>query len=197
MMTELKIEPGRTALVIIDLQKGIAATGRPLAPIDGAKVVENASKLVSALRAAGAFIVPVHVGSTDGKDMPSVNAEQSISMASRHMAADWADIMPELGVSDSDHVILKHNWSAFYGTDLDLQLRRRHIDTIVLCGISTNIGVESTARDAYHHNYNQIFATDAMAAMTKEEHDGTVGNIFPRIGIRATTTEIINALKPR
>ncbi len=175
-MVELKIEPSRTALVIIDLQKGIASTGRHLEPIEGAKVVENAARLVSAMRSAGAFIVPVHVGSKDGKDMPTISAEQTMGRSA--MQPDWMDIVPELGALESDHVILKHNWSAFYGTDLDLQLRRRRIDTIVLCGISTNIGVESTARDAYHHNYNQIFATDAMAAMSKEEHDGTLNYIF-------------------
>ena len=194
-MPKLKIEPSRAALVIIDLQKGIAAGGRPLAPVDGAKVVENAAKLVSAMRSAGAFVVAVHVGSKDGKDMPSVSAEQS--MHADAMQPDWMDIVPELGISEGDHVILKHNWSAFYGTDLDLQLRRRHIDTIVLCGISTNIGVESTARDAYHRNYNQVFATDAMAAMSQQEHDSTVNGIFPRIGMRATTDEIISALKNR
>lgn len=188
---ELKIRPQTTALVVIDLQKGIV-NGRNLSPISGSEVVKNAATLVSTLRNAGSFIVPVHVGSKDGKDMLNVNAESG--MRSNSFPPDWMDLVPELGVSDQDHIILKHNWSAFYGTDLDLQLRRRKIDTIVLCGISTNLGVESTARDAYHHNYNQIFAIDAMAASTVEEHESTVKNIFPRMGTRASTAEIVSSI---
>ncbi|MCL5100600.1 MAG: isochorismatase family protein [Candidatus Marsarchaeota archaeon] len=191
-MVKISINPERTALVIIDLQKGIAK-GRILEPFSGEQVVKNASRLVSEMRRKGSFIVAVHVGSRDGKDMPSVNSESSMHMS--NMPNDWMDIVPELNITDNDHVILKHNWSAFYGTDLDLQLRRRHIDTIVLCGISTNIGVESTARDAFHHNYNQIFATDAMAAMNVKEHENTLEFIFPRMGIRATTEEIIESLQ--
>lgn len=188
---ELKLEPKNTALVIIDLQKGIVQ-GRSLQPLSGEEVVRNAVKLINASRKAGLFIVPVHVGTKDGRDMLSVTSETGRRTGS--MPPDWADLVPELGVIDSDHVILKHNWSAFYGTDLDLQLRRRKIDTIILCGISTNIGVESTARDAYHNNYNQVFAIDAMSASSKEEHESTVTSIFPRIGTRAVTDEIITSI---
>lgn len=189
---ELKLEPRNTALVVIDLQKGIVH-GRSMQPLSGEEVVRNAAKLISASRKAGLFIVPVHVGSRDGRDMPSVISETARRTGS--MPPDWTDLVPELGLIDSDHVILKHNWSAFYGTDLDLQLRRRKIDTIILCGISTNIGVESTARDAYHNNYNQVFVIDAMSASSKEEHESTVNNIFPRIGTRAGTDEIIASME--
>ena len=76
-----------------------------------------------------------------------------------------------------------------------MQLRRRKIDTIVLCGVSTNIGVDTTAREAFQHGYNQIFATDAMTAHTKEEHNYVCKYIFPRIGKLRTTEEIISLLK--
>lgn len=186
-----KLDPSSTALVIIDLQKGILQIPT-LAPNSGEQVVSNAAKLVSSLRNAGALIVPVHVGSKDGKDMPNVTVENAMRSGARN--PDWMDITPELGINEQDHIILKHNWSAFYGTDLDLQLRRRGIKTVVLCGISTNLGVESTARDAFHHNYNQIFALDAMSATSREEHENSVNTIFPRIGLRASTAEIIAAL---
>jgi nicotinamidase-related amidase len=91
-------------------------------------------------------------------------------------------------------VIVKRQWGAFYGTELDLQLRRRKIETIVLCGISTNIGVETTPRDAYQRGYNQIFAMDAMAAASKEEHEASMKYIFPRIRLLRTTNDIVNAL---
>ena len=109
-------------------------------------------------------------------------------------SSDWADFVPELKVGGGDHPVTKHQWGAFFGTDLDLQLRRRGIDTIVLCGISTNIGVETTAREAYQHGYNQIFAEDAMSAMSTEEHESSVKHIFPRIGLVRKTDEIVEAV---
>lgn len=96
---------------------------------------------------------------------------------------DWAEIVTEMGPKEGDFVITKRQWGAFYGTELDLELRRRGITTIVLCGISTNIGVESTARVAYEYGYNQIFAEDAMSAMSAEEHMFTITKTFPRIGL--------------
>ena len=66
--------------------------------------------------------------------------------------------------------------------------------TAILCGISTNIGVESTARFAYEYGYNQIFAEDAMSAMSQAQHDNSIQNIFPRIGLVRSTREILDAI---
>jgi nicotinamidase-related amidase len=99
-----------------------------------------------------------------------------------------------MGPKHGDFVITKHQWGAFYGTELDLEFRRRAITTMVLCGIATNIGVESTARFAYEYGYQQIFAEDAMSAMSAEEHVFTVTKIFPRIGLVRITKEIIAGL---
>ena len=103
--------------------------------------------------------------------------------------------MPELENSNNVHVITKRQWGAFYGTDLDLQLRRRGIDTIALCGISTGIGVDTTAREAFQHGYNQVFVEDAMTASTKEEHDYVCKYIFPRIGQIRTTEDVTLSLR--
>lgn len=92
-------------------------------------------------------------------------------------------------------MITKRQWGAFYGTELDLQLRRRDIDTIILCGILTTVGVESTARDAFERGYNQVFVEDAMAAREAADHVHTVGTIFPRIGRVRSTEEVLAALK--
>jgi len=110
------------------------------------------------------------------------------------MPSDWAEIVPELGPKQGDMIIIKKQWGAFYGTELDLQLRRRKISTIVLCGIATNYGVESTARFAYEYGYNQIFAEDAMAAMTEEVHSSSIKYVFRRMGIVRSTEEILAAL---
>ena len=107
----------------------------------------------------------------------------------------WSKLVSELKVQNSDFLITKHQWGAFYGTELDLQLRRRGIDTIILCGIATNFGVESTARFAFEYGYNQVFANDAMSARSKEEHEYPLKYIFPRMGLIRSTDEIIDKLK--
>jgi nicotinamidase-related amidase len=93
-----------------------------------------------------------------------------------------------------DLVITKRQWGAFYGTELDLQLRRRGVDSIILCGISTNIGVESTARDAYERGYNQIFVEDATSTRAGEDHARVFATVFPRMGRVRSTAEITAAL---
>jgi nicotinamidase-related amidase len=132
--------------------------------------------------------------STDGKDVlrPVVDAP----WPTQTPPPDWTEIVPEMGPQPGDFVITKHQWGAFYGTELELALRRRGITTIVLCGIATNIGVESTARFAFEYGFNQIFAEDAMAAMSAEEHALTVAKIFPRVGLVRKTGEILEDLLP-
>ena len=96
---------------------------------------------------------------------------------------------------ENDVLILKRHWGAFYGTELDLQLRRRHIETIVIGGIATNFGVESTARSAYELGYHLIFAEDAMASFNQTNHNFATENIFPRLGRVRSTVEIVRALR--
>ena len=191
---DLKIEPAKTALVVIDLQRGIVAP--PSAPHSSTEVVARAAQMAAALRKAGGTVVFVHVTpSADGKDGLKPITDAPVGAGGRTLPPDWAEIVPELAPQPSDVIITKRQWGAFYGTELDLQLRRRGVDTIVLCGISTNIGVESTARDAYERGYNQIFVEDAMAARDIEEHRHTVRSLFPRIGRVRTTEEVLAAIK--
>ena len=96
---------------------------------------------------------------------------------------------------ENDVLILKRQWGAFYGTELDLQLRRRHVDTIVLGGIATNFGVESTARSAYELGYQLLLVEEAMASFSKTQLDFATQNIFPRLGRVRTTVEIVRALR--
>ncbi len=109
-------------------------------------------------------------------------------------AADFADIVAELDAQPTDIRITKHQWGAFYGTDLDLQLRRRGIAGIVLTGISTSIGVDSTARGANERAYNITFASDAMTDANADSHRHSLERIFPRIGQVRTTAEILGAV---
>jgi nicotinamidase-related amidase len=131
--------------------------------------------------------------SPDGKDAlhPATDAPPLV----RSRPPDWAELVPEIEVQPTDLVLTKRQWGAFHGTELDLQLRRRGIRTIVLCGISTSMGVESTARSAYELGYEQVFVEDACAAITAEEHANAVTRIFPRIGRVRSTAEVVAALR--
>jgi nicotinamidase-related amidase len=173
-MSSPNIDFQKTALVVIDLQKGIV--GIP----GGDVVVNKATELVKLFRQEDGFISFVKVDFHDGKDSLKPATDQSVNVIQR--PADWAELVPELGVFPGDYIVTKRQWGAFFGTDLDLQLRRRGIDTIVLCGIATNIGVESTAREAFQYGYHQVFITDAMTTFNQEQHEATCKYIFPRIG---------------
>jgi len=190
-MSELPLDPRRTAIVVIDLQQGIVRMRGPQA----AEVVKNCVALLDRARQAGALVVLVHVGGDpSGADRLRPNADQPMRMTG-DLPPDWSELVPELNRQPGDVVILKRQWGAFYGTDLDLQLRRRGLSTIVMCGIATEIGVESTARDAFERGYELIFASDGMTGSTAEGHANSIERIFPRMGRVRTTAEILAALE--
>jgi nicotinamidase-related amidase len=192
-MTTLSIDPKKSALILIDLQQVIV--NRPCAPHACPAVVQNGSRLADKFRALGGTVVLVNVNfhpdSRDRLDVP-VDAPQQFNPAS--LPPNWAELVPEIGPRAGDLLITKHQWGAFYGTELDLQLRRRAVQTIVLGGIATNFGVESTARDAYERGYHQMFAEDAMTSVSAEAHEFVVKNIFPRLGNVRSTNDILSAL---
>ncbi len=190
-MDKTELDRSRTALVVIDLQKGIV--GMPTEPHEAGLVVTNAARLAAAFRKSGVPVFLVRVTpSADMKDGLRPISDSEFRPPSR--GPDWSEIVPELGPAPGDFVITKRQWGAFYGTELDLQLRRRGVTTIVLCGMSTNFGVESTARFAYEFGYQQIFVEDAMAARSKAEHEHTVKTIFQRLGRVRTTDEVLSAI---
>jgi nicotinamidase-related amidase len=191
-MPSIPIDKKSTALVVIDLQKGIAS--RETVPYDTHTVIKNAARLAEVFRKNKIPVFLVHVVSSDKDRLNPITDEQIFSRP-QSMPKDWSDFVPELNKSESDIIITKKQWGAFYGTDLDLQLRRRKIDTIVLCGIATNYGVESTARFAYEYGFQQIFAEDAISSMSKEMHDASVNYVLKRIGRVRQTEEILESLK--
>lgn len=189
----LDLDPRKTALVLIDLQKGILA--RPLSPYSAGDVVTTAATLGKAAVDAGSLVVLVNVHF--GADMsvaPRGKTDIPLAVPAGGLPADWAEIVPE--VASLPHLpITKHTWSAFFNTELDLQLRRRGIDTIVIGGVATNFGVEQTARDAWHLNYNVIVAEDASTSIVEGLHAVAIEKILPRVAQVRKNNEIIAALK--
>lgn len=181
----LELDAKTTALILIDLQKGILAM--PVAPHAAADVYARGIALSERFRAAHAPVVRVRVAfGADGADLPPGKVD-----APRFgpLPPDFADF-PDDPASHGDLVVTKRHWGAFHGTELDLLLRRRGVRTVVLGGIATNIGVESTARSAHEHSYDVVLVEDAMAGQSPEMHAFAVTNIFPRLGRVVKTADL-------
>lgn len=187
----LQLNAKTTALVVIDLQEGILPfAGGPHSAND---VVARAARMAEKFRAEGSPVVLVRVGwSADYAE--ALKQPVDAQAPAKALPDNWWTYPQALGKADSDLEVTKRQWGAFYGTDLELQLRRRGIDTIVLCGISTNIGVESTARNAWELGFALVIAEDACSAASSEQHQGSMTHIFPRIARVRSVDEIIRAL---
>jgi nicotinamidase-related amidase len=184
----IELDPKSTALVLIDLQKGIL--GNALAPIASQELLARGQALAERFRAAKATVVLVNVAfSADGGDMLRQRVDQAPPIPAGGFPAGWNEFPPGL-MQPGDLQITKRQWSAFYGTELDLQLRRRGIRTIVLGGVSTQIGVESTARQAYEHGYELLIVKDAMASSVAEGHDMSMKHILPRLGRLVQSSDV-------
>jgi nicotinamidase-related amidase len=173
----ISLDCKKTALVLIDLQNGILSMDT--APYSTTQVLQNGSSLAAWFRAAGAAVVLVNVDfGADFGDAPGGLADAAMPRGER--PADWAELAEGL-VEPGDLRVTKHQWGAFHGTDLDVKLRRRGIDTIVLGGIATNFGVESTLRSGWEHGYNMIVVEDACTTVSEDLHQMAITKVFPRI----------------
>jgi len=173
-----------TALIVIDLQKGIAA----LPPPELAHpAINNAVKLIETFRARQRPVVLINVvGGAPGRTDRKPGGDRP---------ADWAELLPELGHAPDDIRFSKKTWGAFTGTGLDARLRDLGITGVVVCGIATSRGVESTARFAHELGYNVALPVDAMADVNPEAHQRSVELIFPWIAETGTTEELIALVK--
>jgi nicotinamidase-related amidase len=174
----------RTALIVVDLQKGIV--GLPTAHSAG-DVVKKAGALLEAFRRHRLPVVLVNVtGGATGR------TEQQRNLGD--LPADWAELVPELNQQPDDHLVTKRTWGAFTHTDLEQYLRSQNVTQVVVVGVATSIGVESTARHAYELGFHVTLAVDAMTDLRAEAHDNAIARIFPRLGETGTTHEIIDLL---
>lgn len=176
----LALDPKTSAVVLIDLQKGIM--GREMSPYSGEQVLKKAGELAERFRHANSTVVLVNVSwSADFKDALRQPVDQPFTIPPGGFPPHFSDLVDGL-VKPGDILITKRQWGAFHGTELDLQLRRRGIQTIVLGGVATNMGVESTARQGWELGYSLIIAEEATTSMSREMHEFAVRHIFPRIG---------------
>ena len=188
-MPNLQLDPKKTALVLIDLQN--AVVGMNPAPHSAAQVVEHSKDLAAAFRAHGSPVVYVRV---DLNNFMKIPADQPTNLGDAPLPAIASEIAPSAGFQAGDVLITKRHWGAFAGTDLEQQLKSRGIDTIVLAGISSNIGVESTARQGTGLGFSFVVVEDACSAQDAEQHRFAFENIFPRLAYVRTTDEVLAVL---
>jgi nicotinamidase-related amidase len=182
-MPVTQLDPN-TALIVIDLQQGIVAM--PVAhPI--AEVIHNSVQLLDAFRRHHLPIVLVNV------DAPAPGRTEAPPRV-REFPAGWSDLIPELNQQPTDHLVTKKSWGAFTNTDLYSYLKSENVTQVVVCGVATTAGVESTAREAHGLGFHVTMAIDAMTDMSLEAHVNSIARIFPRMSETGTTEQIITLL---
>jgi len=175
-----------TALIVVDLQKGIAAypVVHPFAD-----VVARSRALCDVFRGRGLPVVLVNVtGRAPGRT-------ETGGGAATPFPEGWSDLLPELGMRDDDILVTKKTWGAFVGTGLEQRLKERGVTQVVITGVATSVGVESTARQAYEAGFNVTLAIDAMTDRELKAHDYSISHVFPRLGETGTTGEIIDLIE--
>jgi nicotinamidase-related amidase len=190
-MTELAIDIGRTALVQIDLQN--FNVQRDLAPHPAERVVGNCVLLASEMRDRGGMVIFVRVLLDELLSLPADNPMRKPGTPAPPPEASHMAL--EAQVQATDLMVTKRQWGAFYGTDLEQLLRRRGIKTIIMSGIATNYGVESTARAAFDRGFELIFAEDAMSTANADAHTFCCENVFRNMGRVRQTRALIDALQ--
>ncbi len=175
------------ALVAIDLQKGIVS----LPTVHRvSEIIERTAQLARAFRERGLPVVLVNAtGAAPGRT--------DAGPRKFSLAADWTELVPELEQHPTDYLVSKQRVGAFLGTSLDDYLRQRGVSQVVLTGVATSAGVESTARSAYDLGYSVVLVVDAMTDRDADAHRHSVEKIFPRIGETASAGDVLKMLEDR
>ncbi len=188
MKAPLELNPAKTALVLIDLQNAIVS--RDTKPYAAAEVVERARLLADAFRAKGAPVVYVRVLMQDFLALPS---DEPVNIP-KDVPASASEIAESAGMQKGDLLISKRHWGAFAGTNLEQELRARGIETIVLAGIATNLGVESTLRQGTGLGFAFVTVEDACSTFSPEMQDFAFKAIFPRLSRVRTSQQVLEAI---
>ena len=177
----------RTALIVVDLQKGIINSPfiRPIAT-----VIERTRALLHVFRQRDLPIVLVNVaGGAPGR------TEQPRRYST--LPEGFSDLIPELDRQSSDIVVTKRTWGAFASTDLEAQLKANGVTQVVVTGVATGTGVEATARQAYEQGFNVTLPLDAMTDVRPEAHEYSLAHVFPRLGETGSTQDVLDLLATR
>lgn len=205
-MKDERLDPSRTCLLLFDLLEGHvdkdAGTRARFAP-----VIANAAALAAAARSVGAMVAYAHADHRADRGTSARTLRDTNNRLQPLRPGDLksheplitggtpaAQVVRELKPAPGDYLVPKHRWSAFHGTYLDLALRARGANTIVLCGGSTDVGVASTAFAARDLDYSLVIVSDACTSPEEDNHAQLMRRIFPRMARVRVTAEVVAML---
>jgi ureidoacrylate peracid hydrolase len=202
---EQKVRPQHAALLVIDMQNDfcaseglVAKSGRDVSAAQ--EMATRLPDLIAAARAAGVLVV--FVRNVYSSDKNFYLSDVWLEQAARKQgggytsipvcaAGSWeGDFYGAVRPEPGDPVVTKHRYSAFYNTDLDTILRSHGVRTIVATGVSTNVCVETTVREAFIRDYYVVLVANGTAAYTQEEHDKTLKDIDRFFGEITTIADL-------
>jgi biuret amidohydrolase len=161
-----RIDPAGTAMIVVDMQNDFVAAGAAMETPAARAMVPKLAEALKICRSAGVRVIyTAHVHRRDGSDMGLFD-DMHPPIANRAALVDGTpgvEIYPELAPQPGEHVIKKHRYSGFFGTDLDIILREWKVDTVIISGTTTENCCHATARDAMFRNYRVVFLSDATA----------------------------------
>ncbi len=204
----------RTALIVVDMQNAYCSPGGYIDrfgfDVSGAPpVIEETRRVIDACKAACIVVIYLQNGfEPDGSNIGGASAPvHHKSNALKYMRAnpEWSGklitkggwdhaIVDELTPEPGDTVVHKSRYSGFAGTNLDQVLSARRIETVLICGVATNVCVESTLRDAYHREYFPIMVTDATLAIGEGQQAATEFNVLQFFGWLTTGADLRRGL---
>jgi ureidoacrylate peracid hydrolase len=193
-----RVDPATTRLLIVDVQNDFLADGgwfanhgQDVEPMRDAVV--NVDRFISVARAAG--VRPIFVKAIyDEKwlSKPMLERHELVGFDSHHcQSGTWGAEFYVVRPEPDDDVIVKHRYSAFMGTELDPLLRAQGVENLIIVGVTTNVCVESTARDGYMLDYHIVLVEDCTASYSEEPHQATLANIRRAFGRVVTAEEIV------
>jgi nicotinamidase-related amidase len=160
------IDPKKTAMIVVDMQNDFVASGAAMETPAARAVVPKLAEALKICRDAGIKVIyTAHVHRRDGSDMGLFD-DMHPPIANREALVDGTpgvDIYSDVAPAPGEHVIKKHRYSGFFGTDLDIILREWGVDTVIISGTTTENCCHATARDAMFRNYRVVFLSDATA----------------------------------
>ncbi|HWP28585.1 MAG TPA: cysteine hydrolase [Chloroflexota bacterium] len=187
-----RLDPQRTALLVIDMQRGAFTAGDERARLLAASgIAERLAELVRTARARGVLIVYVlNTRRADGRDQVRLPIQDGLAPLGRPVEGtpEW-EVIDALRPAPEDYRVIKRRRNAFYGTDLDLLLRARGITTLVVGGQRTTVGVESTVRDAFDRDYAVIVLRDGCGGVPADEQEWAMQRVFPTMARVMTCAE--------
>jgi ureidoacrylate peracid hydrolase len=193
-----RVAPETTRLVVVDVQNDFAGDGGWFDRLGQdlslmRRAIDDLVDFLPVARAAG--VRPIFVQAIyDEKWLspPMLERHQLVGFDTRHcQSGTWGAEFYKVAPEPGDDVIVKHRYSAFVGTDLDPLLRAQRVDTLILTGITSNVCVESTARDAYMRDYHVVVVSDLSATYAQAPHDAMLDNIRRAFGRVVTSNDIL------